>query len=114
MLLGRDLGAHEDGQVPRGLVQAVENRLALLADLVDAVVVVENPVEGLLRGCDVVGLRAEAENRRLDVAHVEPDPVLCHKFCRRKLVADKEIVDHVLQLFAAEPHEAPHHFSNAR
>ena len=96
MLLGRDLGAHEDREMSRGFVQAIENRLAVLADLIDTVVVVEDPVERLLGGRDVVALRAEAEDRRLDVAHVEPDPVPGHDLRRRELVADKEVIDDVV------------------
>ena len=49
---------------------AVDDRLSVRADIVDAVVKVEDPAERLLRRRDVVALRAEDDDRRADVAQV--------------------------------------------
>ena len=87
-------------QVPDAMVQRVDDRLTVGDDLVDAVVEVENPVQGLLWRGDVVAPRAEDDDWRLDVSEVDPDPVRRADLPGRELVADEQIVDDPLD-FAA-------------
>src|SRR6516225_6043795 len=51
-----DAAGHEDAEVADGLVDRVDDRLPVGADLVDALVQIENPSERLLRRRDVVAL----------------------------------------------------------
>ena len=71
VLLARDAAGDEDAEMTDGLVDRVDDRLAVGADLVDVVVEIENPAERLLRRRDVVALRAEHDDRRADVAQVD-------------------------------------------
>src|SRR6516225_1044604 len=105
MVLGSDFSADEDRQMPYLRINDVEDPLAAPPDLVHALVIVENPVERLLRRRYVVALRAETDDRRLDLADIEADAVAGHDLGGRELVADKEIVDHPLQFLAAQQHE---------
>ena len=78
VLLLRDAAGDEDAQMPDLVVHAVDDGLAVGADVLDAAVEVEDPVQRLLRRRDVVALRAEADDRRLDVAQIDagtPSPV---------------------------------------
>ena len=52
------------------LVDGVDDGLAVRPDVVDALVEIEDPAQRLLRRRDVVGLRAEDDDRRADVAQV--------------------------------------------
>ena len=92
---------NENGQMSGLRVDAVEDPLALLLDLFDALVVIEDPVQGLLRRRDVVAARAEADDRRLHLSDVEANPVAGDDLAGREFVADEEIVDHPLHLLAA-------------
>ena len=83
-------------------VNAVDDGLAVGADVVDAAVEVENPAQRLLRWRDVVALGAEADDRRGDVAQVDPDPVAGHDLGRGELVADEQVVDDPLHLLGIE------------
>ena len=71
VLLARDAAGHEDAEMADGLVDRIDDGLAVGADLVDVLVEVENPAERLLRRRDVVALRAEHHDRRADVAQVD-------------------------------------------
>ena len=54
-----------------GLMHRVDDGLAVRADLILAVVKVEDPIQRLWRRRDVVGFRAEDDDRRGDVSQVE-------------------------------------------
>ena len=71
VLLRRHLSGDEDAEMPNALMQAIDDRLAGLDDLVLVIVEVENPVERLLRRRDVVAPGAEHDDRRFDVAQVD-------------------------------------------
>src|SRR5262245_58610541 len=107
MVLRGDLGADKDGQMPNLRVNDVEDPLTTPPDLVYALVVVENPAQRLLRWRDVVSLRTEAHDRCLDLTDVETNAIAGHDLRGRKLVPDKEIVDHPLHFLAAQYDEIP-------
>ena len=102
VLLARHPGRHEDSEMAGGLVNGVDDRLAVSADVVDVVIEVENPSERLLRGRDVVALGAEHDDRRTDVAQVDHRPVRGLDHSRRELVADEQLVDDGLDFPAVE------------
>ena len=56
---------------PIELVHRVDNRLPVRADVLDAVVEIEDPVQRLRGRRDVVGLGTEYEDGRGDVAQIE-------------------------------------------
>ena len=62
LLLG-DAGGDKDTEVADLVVNGVDDGLTVSADLVDAVIEVEDPVERLLRWSDVVAPRAEHHDR---------------------------------------------------
>ena len=74
----------EDAEVTDGLVDRVDDRLAVGADLVDVLIEIENPSERLLGRRDVVALRAEHHDRRADVAQVDRGAVRRLDLCRRR------------------------------
>ena len=84
------------------LVDGVDDGLAVGADVVDAVVEVEDPVERLLRRGDVVALRAEDHDRRADVAQVDRGAVGGADLAGGELVADEELVDDELHLLGVQ------------
>ena len=55
-----------------------------------------------MRRRDIVAVRAEADDRRLDLPDIEANAVAGNDLSGREFVADKEIVDHPLHLFAAQ------------
>ena len=85
-----------------GLVDGVDDRLAVSADVVDIVVQIEEPSQCLLRRRDVVTFGAEHDDRRTDVAQVDHRPVRALNHSRRKLVADEQFVDDGLDLLTVE------------
>src|SRR5215467_4545799 len=91
--LTRNPGRHEDSEMTGGLVNGVDDRLAVSADVVDVVIQVENPSERLLRRCDVVALGTEHDDGRTDVAQVDHRPIRGLDHSRREFVADEEVVD---------------------
>ncbi len=102
MVFRGHLGADENRQMADLRINGVENPLAALPDFIDVLVVVEDPVQRLLRRRDVVAVRAEADDRRLDFPDVETNAVAGDDLTGREFVADKQIVDHPLHLFAAQ------------
>ena len=84
--------------MPHRLVHAVDDGLAVGPDVVDVLIQVQDPAQGLLRRGDVVALGAEADDRRGDVAQVDPHPALGHDLGRGQLVADEQVVDDPLHL----------------
>ena len=102
VLLPGDAGGDEDAEVADLVVDGVDDGLAVGADVVDAVVEVEDPVERLLRRGDVVALRAEDHDRRADVAQVDRGAVGGADLAGGELVADEELVDDELHLLGVE------------
>ena len=84
VLLFCHASGYEDAQVAHGLVDGVDDGLAVGSDLLDALIEIENPSERLLRRRDVVALRAEHHDRRADVAQVDRGSVRCLESCRRR------------------------------
>ena len=93
MLLAGDPGRDEDSQMADRIVDRVDDRLPMLADLVDILVKIENPSERLLRRRDVVALRAEHHDRRADVAQVDGGAVGGPDQAGRQLVADEQLIN---------------------
>ena len=71
VLLFRNGGGDENAEMADGIVQGVDNGLPVGTDLIDALVEVEYPVQGLLRWRDVVRLGAEDDDRRSDVVQID-------------------------------------------
>ena len=84
------------------LVDGVDDGLAPGADVVDAVVEVEDPVERLLRRGDVVALGAEDHDRRADRAQVDGGAVGRADVAGGEVVADEELVDDPLHLLGVQ------------
>src|SRR6185312_14731233 len=83
-------------------VDGIKDPLATLADLVNALIIVENPVQSLLWRRNVVAMRAETDDRCLDFPNIEVNAVAGDDLAGREFVADKEIVVHPLLLFATQ------------
>src|SRR6516164_116740 len=92
MLFGRYSARDEDAEVTDARMQRIDDRLAVFDDLVDIVVEVENPAQRLLRRRDVIAPGAEADDRRLDVAQIDPNAVARADLAGREPVADEQIV----------------------
>ena len=90
---------YEEAEVAGLLVQAVDDRLIVEADVVHALVEIGDPVERLLRRGDVVAPGGEHDDGRADVAQI--DAVLAVEgldLARGQLVADEEVLDDPLHL----------------
>ena len=105
VLLCGHFGAHKDRQVPDLLIQAVEDCLTGTPNFIDVLIAVEDPIKSLLGRRDVVPLRAEADDRRLDITQIEAQAVAGDDLRRRELVAYEKIIDDVLHLFPAHQNE---------
>src|SRR5262245_10713806 len=88
--------------MPDRLMDRIDDGLAMRLDLLDAVIEVENPIERLLRRCDVVRLGAEDDDRRSDVAQVNPGAVTHPDFTLCEPVADEELIDDELHFLGVE------------
>ena len=75
---------NEDAEVTDAFMDGVDDGLAVGADLVDALVQIEDPAERLLRRRDVVALRAEHHDRRADIAQVDRGAVRGLESARRR------------------------------
>ena len=106
MLLCRHLAGDEDAEMANALVQTIDNRLAGCDDLVLVVVEVEDPVQSLLGGRDVVAPRAEHDDRRFDVAQVDTQAIGAAQLAGGQLVADEELVGDRLHLLGIQQHGA--------
>ena len=80
----------------------VNDRLSILADLVDIVIEVENPAERLLRRRDVVTLGAEHDDRRADVPQVNGCSFGGLNLACGQIVTDEQLVDDELNFFRVE------------
>src|SRR5207302_1931057 len=90
---------HENPEVPDAFVQAVNDRLLVHADLVNAAVDIGDPIERLLRRRYVVAPRREYDDRLADIADV--DAVLAVgglELAGAQLVADEEVLGNPLHL----------------
>ena len=88
--------------MPDALVDRVDDGLTVGPDFVDVFVEIENPSERLLRRRDVVTLRAEHDDRRVDIAEVDRGPVRCLDSSRGEIVADEQLIDDELHLLGVE------------
>ena len=71
----------------------------------DALIVVEDPIKCLLRWCDVVSFGAKADDRGPDLTQIDADAIARDDLRCREFVAYEQVIDHVLQLFAAQQNE---------
>jgi hypothetical protein len=113
MLALGDLRRDEDREMADLGVDAIDDRLALRPDVVDAFIEIEDPTERLLRRADVVAERGEHNDRRGDVADVEQAPVGGRDFVSGQFVADEMLVDEILDLLAVELDEVAPPFLEA-
>src|SRR5262249_26401091 len=107
VLLARHSGRNEDSQVAYGLVDRVDDRLPMGADLVDILVKVENPCQSLLGRGNVVTLRAEHDDRRAYVPEVDCGAIRGSNPTRCEIVADEQLVDDELHFLGVEGDVAP-------
>ena len=105
VLLRTHLGGDEDGEMPDLMAQAIDDRLAGGADVVDVPIQIEDPAERLRRRTDIVFRRGEHDDRRGDVAEIENRAVVRLQLIAGQLVADEEIVHQELQLVAVQQDE---------
>ena len=87
---------------PIDLMHGVNDGLAVGADVLDAAVEIEDPVERLGRRRDVVGLGAEHDDRRADAAQIDALAVGRDDTGSRELVADEQLVGDELHLLGVE------------
>src|SRR4029077_279647 len=76
--------------------------LAVAADVVDAVVEIENPTQRLLRRRNVVAFRAEHDDWRPYIAQIDRHAVRGLNPSRREIVADEQLIDDELNLFGIQ------------
>src|SRR5262249_4215991 len=93
---------NEDAEVTDARMDRVYDGLAVGADVVDALVKVENPSERLLRRRDVVTLRAEHDDGRADIAEIDRGVVRCLDSSGGEIVADEQLIDDELHLLGVE------------
>src|SRR5690606_19473504 len=105
LLLGNG-GGDEDAKMADGIVQRVDNRLSVGADLVDALVEVEDPVQCLLRRRYVVGPGAEHDDGRSDVAQIDTCSIRSRHAARGELVTYEQLIGDELHLLRIE-HDVP-------
>ncbi len=102
MLLPGDAAGDEDAEMADALVDGVDDGLAAGADVVVLLVEIDDPAQRLLRRGDVVALGAETEDRRADVAQVDPHPVAGDDFGGGEPVADEQLIDDPLHFLGVE------------
>ena len=102
MLLAGNARRNEDSQVTDGFVNCVDDRLPVRADLVHVVVEIKYPPKRLLRRRDVVPLRAEHDDRRLNVAQVDRGAVGCFDAAGREVVPNEKFINDELDLFRVQ------------
>src|SRR4029078_6557827 len=106
MLLLRDLARYADAEVTDVLVNQADDRLAVGLDLLGRRIDVADPVERLLRRCDVVAHRCEHDYRLLDRLQIEIAAGTKTRLALRQLVADEEVVDDPADLLFVHQVEA--------
>ena len=101
-----DLARDKDTQVTDAFVHAVDNGLAMRLDLLVVFVQIDDPAQGLRGRGNVVALRTEHDDRRVDVAQVDAGAVARDQFGCRKPVTDEQVIDNELDFLAVEVHMA--------
>ena len=101
LLLGHAAG-DEDAEMADAVVDGVDDGLAAGAEVVVLLVQVDDPAQRLLRRGDVVALGAEADDRRADVAQVDPLAVAGDDLGGGQPVADEQLVDDPLDFLGVE------------
>lgn len=86
----------------RALMHRIDDGLAAGADIVVLGIQVDDPAQRLLRRGDVVALGAEADDRRANVAQVDPLAGTRDDLRRGESVADKQLIDDPLNLLGIE------------
>src|SRR5262245_9189033 len=100
-LLGNTAG-NEDAEVADRFMDRIDDRLSIRADVIDAVVEIENPSKRLLWRSDVVALRAEHDDRRTDVAQVDRCSIRRFDTPTSQIVADKQLIDDELDFLLVQ------------
>ena len=91
-----DTAGNKDTQVADTLVHGVNDGLARGANIVNAVVKVEDPAQRLLWRGYVVALGAEANNGRENIPQIHTHFIGGNNFGSAELVAHKKIIDNIL------------------
>ena len=90
---------------PIEFVHRIDDGLIVRADVIDTLVEVEDPVQGLRRRRYVIPLGAEDEDWRAYVAQIDAGAIASYDFCRCELVADEQLIDDELHLGGVEQHK---------
>src|SRR5918994_1032414 len=106
MLPASYLTGDENHQVADLFVQHVDDGLAVADDVVHATVDIGDPVERLWRRGDIVAVRGEHHDRRLDLLQVEERAVGQWNLALVQAVADEQVLDDELHLLGAVLEEA--------
>ena len=102
MLFVGDRARHKDPEVANAFMHGIDNGLAVCLDLFVGFVKIDDPAQGLGRRGDVVTLRTEHDDWRVDVAQIDAGAVGGDQFGRCKPVSDKQVVDDVLDFLAVQ------------
>src|SRR5208337_5157852 len=97
---------NEDAEMPDAMMQRVDDGLTVGDDLLDVVIQVEDPAQRLLGRRYVVPPRAEADDRRPDVAQVDAYALGSADLSGRELVSDEQIVGDPLHFAGVEQDRA--------
>ncbi len=97
LLLG-DAAGDEDTEVANVLMDRIDNGLATGEQILVRTIEIDDPTEGLRRRGDVVSLGAEAQDRRADVAQIDPRPVAGDDLRGGEVIADEQLIDNPLHL----------------
>src|SRR5580704_9039520 len=102
MFLFGDAAGNEDAEMTDAFVNRIDNRLPVGPDFIDVGVEIEDPVQRLLRWCDIVALGAEYQCRRSDIAQIDCLTVRHLDPASSEIVADEEFIDDELDLLGIE------------
>src|ERR671910_1335560 len=106
MLPASYLTGDENSQVADLFVQHVDDGLAVADDVVHATVDIGDPVERLWRRRDIVAVRREDHDRRLDLLQVEERAIGQRNLALVQPGADEQVLDDELHLLGAVLEEA--------
>src|SRR6185312_6071590 len=102
VLLPGNAAGHKNAEMANGLVDRVDDRLAVIPDLVDIAVEIENPAQRLLRRGNVVALGAEHHDRGADLAEVDDLAVRSLDPAGREIIANEQFIDDELDLLGVQ------------
>src|SRR5262245_29631364 len=88
--------------MPHGFMDRIDESLPVGANVIDAVVEVEDPIERLLGRRNVVAFRAEYDDRRADIAKIDRGAIRGLDAPGGKIVADKQIIDNELDFLSIQ------------